>query len=37
MLNTVGAGDAAAFPWKNFLTKMIRFGQIWLNLGKIKI
>jgi len=29
------AGDAAAFPSSFFLKKLIRFGQFWLNLGKI--
>jgi len=31
-----GAGDATASPSKNFWIKLIRFGPIWLDLGKIK-
>jgi len=30
------AGDAAASSSKDFLLKLIRFGQIWLDLGKIE-
>jgi len=32
--SAVGA-DAAAFPSKNFETKLVRFGQIWSDLGEI--
>jgi len=34
MISAVGAVDATAPSSKFFLTKFIRFGQIWLDLGK---
>jgi len=36
IVHAIGAGNAAAFPSKRFMAKLVRFGQIWLDLSKIK-
>jgi len=34
--SVLGAGNAAASPGKKILAMLVRFGQIWLDSGKIR-